>query len=211
MSPLPAPLAELVRKLDALGPRPSLIELAHAMEGSRLTADDVAPFVRANEQQYNRAPVVVREHYELLVMTWLPGQASVPHDHTGSICVMQVVQGEAAEGCYCVAPDGFVDLEYEEVVRAGDVTSGQDAGVHTVRNTSPGAGTLVTVHVYAPPLRDFRRFVPRPLPRSRRRATVSDDVPQVVIIGGGFSGTMTAAQILRRAVHAGAPFQVALV
>ena len=53
-----------------------------------------------------------REAYDLLVMTWLPDQASVPHDHSGSICAMQVVQGEAVEGCYQVAPDGYVDGRY---------------------------------------------------------------------------------------------------
>jgi hypothetical protein len=54
-------LLELVRKLDALGPRPSLIDLAHAIETSQLTPADVAPFMQTNPQSYNRAPVVVRE------------------------------------------------------------------------------------------------------------------------------------------------------
>jgi uncharacterized NAD(P)/FAD-binding protein YdhS len=206
MHTLDGRLLELVGKLDSLGPRPSLIDLAHAIEASQLTPADVAPFVQTNPRSYNRAPVVVREHYELLVMTWLPGQASVPHDHNGSTCVMRVMHGEATEGCHCVASDGFVDLEYEEVVRTGEVSAGQDAGIHTVRNASRAGETLVTVHVYAPPLRDFRRFVPRL--RSDRRRTIPDSVPTVVIVGGGFSGSMTAAQILHRT---GAPVHVSLI
>ncbi|MGJ0452107.1 MAG: FAD/NAD(P)-binding protein [Methylocystis sp.] len=201
-------LLELVRKLDALGPSPSLTDLAHTMKASQLTTADVAPFVRTNPQSDNRAPVVVRKHYELLVMTWLPGQASIPHDHDGSICVLQVVQGEAAEGCYRIATDGFVDLEYEETVRTGEVTAFGDAGVHTVRSASQIGETLVTVHAYAPPLRDFRRFVPRPSEPAGKRRPTSDDAPTVVIVGGGFSGSKTAAQILRRA---DAPLRVVLV
>ncbi len=75
---------------------------------------------------------------------------------------MQVLQGEASEGCWRVGPDGFADLEYEATVGRGEMTAWQDAGLHTVRNPSQGGTTLITVHVYAPPLKDFRRFVPRP-------------------------------------------------
>ncbi|MCI0601082.1 MAG: FAD/NAD(P)-binding protein [Beijerinckiaceae bacterium] len=205
-------LRNLVQKLDALGPRPSLIDLTHAVEMSRLTLADVAPYAQRNPKQYNRAPVVGRENYELLVMTWLPGQASVPHDHNGSICVMRVVEGTGAiEGHYRVAADGFADLEYEEAVRQGKVTACQDASVHAVRNASSAGQVLVTVHVYAPPLRDLRRFVPRSGGQGGRRQMVPDGIPTVVIVGGGFSGSMTAAQILRRAGRAGISINVALV
>lgn len=167
MQTLQGHLLDLVHKLDAVGPESSLAALARAMETTRLTPADVAGFVLPNPRTYHPASVALRDQYELLVMTWLPGQASVPHDHTGSICVMQVVEGTAVEGCYRTAPDGYVDLEYETTVRAGEVTSGQDAGVHTVRNPS-ASQVLVTVHVYAPPLKDFRKFVPRPAAARRR-------------------------------------------
>lgn len=211
MQALYGPLLGLVQKLDALGSRTSLSGLAQAMKTSQLTFADIAPYVLANPQGYNPAPVVVRENYELLVMTWLPGQMSFSHDHSGSICVLWVVRGEATEGRYRIAADGFVELEYEEVVRTGEVKAFQDASVHTVRNAPSSGETLVTVHAYAPPLRDIRRFVLRPEPRSTPRQAVLGIVPAVVIIGGGFSGSMTAAQLLRRAGRAGAPLRVAVV
>jgi uncharacterized NAD(P)/FAD-binding protein YdhS/predicted metal-dependent enzyme (double-stranded beta helix superfamily) len=204
-------MRDLVERLEALGPNPSLVQVAQAVETCRLDSADVAPFVRTNRQSYNRASVAVREHFEVLVMTWLPGQASVPHDHTGSICAMQVVEGEASEGAYRVAADGYADLEYETNVPQGQVTAGQDAGVHTVRNASTTGQVLVTVHVYAPPLRDFRRFVPRPLPASERQPATECDTPTVVVVGGGFSGSIAAAQILRRAASAGANVRVVVI
>ena len=113
MRPCSGRLLDLVGELDRLGKEPTLAALGHAMQRANLTPADVAAYVQPTVPNYNRVPVVVRDAYDLLVMTWLPGQASVPHDHSGSICAMQVVQGEATEGCYQVAADGYVDLEYE--------------------------------------------------------------------------------------------------
>lgn len=204
-------LAALVHKLDALGPAPSLVDLAEAMTSTQLTMADVTEFVLPNPRSYNRALVALRDQYELLVMTWLPGQTSVPHDHAGSICVMQVLQAAATEGSYQVANDGYVDLDYETVVPAGEITAGQDAGVHTVLNPASSRDVLVTIHAYAPPLRDFRRFVERPKAPTAQQAPERDDTPTIVVVGGGFSGSMTAAQILRTAAAEGVKTRVVVV
>jgi uncharacterized NAD(P)/FAD-binding protein YdhS len=144
-------------------------------------------------------------------MTWLPGQTSVPHDHAGSICAMQVLQGDAIEGSYRMADDGYVDFDYETVVRCGEITAGQDAGIHTVRNAADANEILVTVHAYAPPLKDFRRFVPRPTPPVAREKVSADEPATVVVVGGGFSGSMTAAQLLRKAKSTGVALRVVVV
>jgi uncharacterized NAD(P)/FAD-binding protein YdhS len=202
---------DLVRELDRLGKEPTLAGVGHAVQRVKLTLADVAAYVEPTARHYNRVPVVVREAYDLLVMTWLPGQGSVPHDHSGSICAMQVMQGEAIESCYHVAPDGYVDLQYESAVPCGDIEARQDAGVHTVRNASSNEEVLVTVHAYFPPLRDIRQFRPRPEPVGEFLRRDPPGMPAVVIVGGGFSGSMAAAQILRRASQAGLTVKVALV
>jgi uncharacterized NAD(P)/FAD-binding protein YdhS/predicted metal-dependent enzyme (double-stranded beta helix superfamily) len=193
MESLSSRLQSVVDQLDDLGSDTSLAGIARVLSDAALTAEDVAPFVRPTPSSYARVRVVRNERYELLVLTWLPGQASPPHDHTGSVCVLQVIEGTAIEAEFSVASDGYADLEYESGVATGEVSGGQDAGVHTVRNPSPSE-RLVTVHVYAPPLRDVRRYTPRPVPTPRR---VEPRVPTVVILGGGFCGAMTAANLLR--------------
>jgi uncharacterized NAD(P)/FAD-binding protein YdhS len=204
-------LLDLVKQLDTLGPRPTLVDTARALKEARLTLADVAAYVKPNPRSYNRSLVVLREAYEVLVMTWLPGQASVPHDHMGSLCAMQVVHGQAVEGCYHTAPDGYVDLQYETAAQSGEVMAGHDAGVHTIRNPSQTGELLITVHVYSPPLKDFHQFTPRPKPATDGRPNVPDDVPTVVVVGGGFSGSMAAAQLLRCVGQTGLPVRVALV
>jgi uncharacterized NAD(P)/FAD-binding protein YdhS len=203
-------LSELASKLDAITGKPTLIDLANSLGEAKITWADVEPYVKANPHSYNRATVVLRDRYELLVMTWLGGQSSVAHDHGGSICAMLTVRGTACEGNYSVAPDGYVDLEYETFFHAGEITAGEDAAIHTVSNPATGDDLLVTVHIYAPPLRDFRRFAaravaidPPTLPRSEK--------PVVAIVGGGFSGSASAAQILRQAKASGAPMRVVLL
>lgn len=200
-------LLALVHELDALGNEPTLAALGHALQGANLTLADVQAYVRPTPRTYNRVPVVVRAGYDLLVMTWLPGQASLPHDHSGSICATWIVQGEAVEGCYQIAPDGYVDLQYETPAGPGALLAGQDSSVHTLRNTSAHA-LLVSVHIYAPPLRDVRQFRQRPQPVT---GIYQSGPPTVVVVGAGFSGTMTAAQTLRKARRAGQPVRVVLV
>lgn len=204
-------LAQLIEKLDKMAPSPTLVDLAETLKSANLKLEDVAPFIQPNQRNYNRALVVLREHYELLVMTWLPGQASVPHDHAGSICIMQVLQGEAIEESFRIATDGYVDFDYETRVGSGEVTAGQDAGIHTVRNPSDASLPLVTVHLYAPPLKDFRRFVLRSESSGYDGESTNDELPTVVVVGGGFCGSMSAAQILRRAGIAGKRLRVVVV
>ncbi len=211
MQTLSGRLLDLVKHLDALGPRPALLDTARALREARLSPADLAAYVQPNPRSYNRALVVLREAYELLVLTWLPGQSSVPHDHMGSLCAMQIVQGEAVEGCYHVAPDGYVDLQFEQAIPCGEVAAAQDAGVHTVRNASQKGELLVSVHVYSPPLKDFHQFTPRPKRAGDSLPAAPAHPPTVVVVGGGFSGSMTAAQLLRGAAQANLALQVALV
>jgi uncharacterized NAD(P)/FAD-binding protein YdhS/predicted metal-dependent enzyme (double-stranded beta helix superfamily) len=210
---MPKPSAKLrllIEKLDALPSPPTLVDLAEAFAAVNVTLADVGEYVEGNPRAYNRALASLGEHYELLVMTWLPGQESVPHDHAGSICIMQVLQGDAVEGQFRVERDGYVDLDYECTVPCGEITAGEDAGVHVVRNPADARTPLVTLHAYAPPLRDFRRFIPRPADPSRP-AAAQESTPTIVVVGAGFSGSMVAAQILLRAKAAATSVRVMLV
>ena len=205
-------LGELVRRLDALGPKPTLAQVHAALSGTQISMSDAGPWIRIDPRRYHRGRVVLRDSYELLVMTWLPGQSSVAHDHGGSICGMQVVDGTATERSYCMEGDGRVRSVMQLHVPNGRTISGADFGIHSVHNLDQH-GTLVTVHVYSPPLRDFRRFAvheERPKPLRNESETVAA-VPSVCIIGGGFSGCVTAAHVLRSAAESGQRVAVHLV
>ena len=195
--PLSPALDKLIEALDGLGARPSLLDIAPLVGAAPLVAEDVAPFIRPNPRGYNRATVARRETYELLVMTWLPGQSSAPHDHGGSAGVFRVMKGAATESNCAIASDGYAESQYEEVHGPGALVAFHDAGVHTIRNDAGDSAILVTLHVYAPPLKGFHNFVARA--SASAHASRPSRTPAVAIVGGGFSGAMVAAQLLRAA------------
>lgn len=201
-------MARLIDALDSLGARPSLAAVDGAIQSADLAPNDFAPFVKEDPVRYHRARVVRRDSYELLVMTWLPGQASVPHDHGGSICSMRVLAGCAEERTYEMGADGFVQACRSERFECGTVTSGDDAAIHSVHHAGGEGGVMVSLHVYAPPLGDFRKFLERPAPAA---SSVADTTRVVAVIGGGFTGSMVVANLLARAKMDGRPLRVHLV
>ncbi len=195
-------LCQLIETLDRLGPQPCLASLLDLLERSPLTLEDVRPWVRPNPRRFSRARVIRREAYELRVMTWLPGQSGDPHDRGTSVEAMHVLAGTATQRTYQLARDGYLDPCLHLDLPAGSITGFHDAGIHSIDNRDEQM--LVTLHVYAPPLNHFRRFKVRP----QRAAPAS---ASVCVIGGGYSGVITAVQLLREARRARRPLTVHLV
>lgn len=206
-------LDELVARLVALGPTIDGTRAAPLLADGALTLDDVAPFVEESPHTYTRRRVARTEHFEMLVMTWRPGQGSGPHDHAGSLCALRVLRGAASETRFAPAPDGLVEPRSARPILEGEVTVDRSDGVHALVNDPSASELLVTLHVYAPPLPELRRFALRrsrealapAFARARRR-----DAPLVAIVGGGFSGTLTAAHLVRLATEAQRPLHVTL-
>lgn len=196
------PIERLLASLKALGDSPTAAGIRRALQHSGLGLADLAEFVRTDSRRYHRSRVAWTPAFEVLVMTWLPGQCSPPHDHGGSICAMRVIRGTALERTYQLADDGLVEASMEERIHQDRTVAGDDAGIHSVHNPETDGPPLVTLHVYAPPLDDYRRFVPRP-GRPVPGVQVTQETPDrsICIIGGGFSGVATAVQLLQ--AHAG--------
>lgn len=203
----------LVSALDALGAKPTMQAISARVQQHSMSPDDVARFVHEDQKRYYRWRVAIRPGYEVLVMTWRPGQASVPHDHAGSTCVLQIVQGRATERTYRLAGDGYVDETSCVHLEPGAVVAGNDSAIHSVHNDDASGRTMVSVHIYSPPLGEFKKFVARPADSipARVNVDVRDRVPSVCIVGGGFSGTMTAVNLLRNATQSFTPIRVVLL
>src|SRR5579883_644792 len=194
-------LATLVARLRALQGSPSAEEILDAVSRTAVTADAVSSFIAPTGVGYGRRRIVRTAQFEVLVMSFRPGQRTGPHDHGGAISVFRILAGKACETRYRQRADALVEPVGERSLEAGDI--GSDAGelIHEIRNDAANDTLLVSLHVYCPPLPELRRFAPArsgtPVPGPFLRAPTSG--AQVLgVIGGGYSGTMVLAQLARR-------------
>lgn len=182
------------------------------LAGSGIELEDVLPFVEESAQAYTRRRIARTDRFELLVMTWRTGQGSAPHDHAGSLCALKILSGGVHETRFVPAIDGLVDALPSDEIREGEVLVDQTGQVHALRNTR--AETLVTLHLYAPPLPELRRFCARVTGDALLPAFTRARDPRarvVAIVGGGFSGTLAAAHLVRLASAEQRPLHVVIV
>ena len=203
-------LKALVDGLEACGPALDRRRVASLLASSGVALADVSALVRPSDGGYTRARVARTEHFELLVLTWRPGQKSAAHDHGGSLCAFTVLGGAVRETRFAPSPDGLVVARSEGELREGEILADTSSEIHALEN-APDGELLVSLHVYAPPLPELRRYAVRSeraaLPVFTRRLA---SAPTVAIVGGGFSGTMVAANLVRRASEEDLPLHVVL-
>ncbi|MGA7343045.1 MAG: FAD/NAD(P)-binding protein [Terracidiphilus sp.] len=178
---------------------------------AKLDREEVASYIEQRADTYARRCVVRRENYEVLVLTWCPSQGSVAHDHSGSLCGLKVVQGSLTEQLFEEAPDGRVRKTSSNRLGPGDITIDPGAVVHSLANSLPGE-VLVTVHVYSPPLPEVRRYaVAEGLPPALFLRPARPDAKVIAIIGGGFTGLMAMANLIRFGNETDLPLHIVLM
>ena|SRR5581483_3078771 len=101
-----------------------------------------AHLLRYDPSQRFSALVESSEHFEIWLLSWLPGQSTDLHDHDGAAGAFTVVNGELTER---VVKDGSVVVH---TVSAGQSRVFGARYAHQVRND--GIDPAVTIHVYRP-------------------------------------------------------------
>lgn len=158
-------LRGLFDRLDRCPGPLSLADLHAEMSRAALSAEDLVPHAASDRAGYVRTLVHFAPHYEALVMCWLPGQHSPVHDHGGSACAVQVVEGRATEIAYHLRPDGLTEPTGTRVYHTGEVVCSKDEDIHSLGNlpvNGEPAGELVTLHIYSPHLIGSRKYAVAP-------------------------------------------------
>lgn len=205
-------LGWLLARLDALHSTVDETSARELLAQASLTPQEVARYIEPQPGSYARRAVVRKDEYELLVLTWMPGQGSVAHDHAGSLCGLKVVQGALEEQLYEAGPDGQVRPTAASRLGPSEITVDPGVIIHSLSNPADSGQILVTVHLYSPPLPEVRRYaVAEKPPAPAFVSQPQPDAPVIAIIGGGFTGTMTAANLLRRAQASTNPLHIVLI
>jgi cysteine dioxygenase len=151
-------LAPLVKYLNGLTARAPLGALEERLRALEITVEDVAEYVRFNEDHYLRNLVCSGEWYHLLVICWRSGQRSPIHDHAESTCGLRILKGTATETKFEMSPCALVKATFSRDLRPGEVAATQDADMHQMSNLQPEGRDLITLHIYSPPLHRMRTY-----------------------------------------------------
>ncbi|MGH9944255.1 MAG: cysteine dioxygenase [Pyrinomonadaceae bacterium] len=151
-------LTALAHKLLNLPRLPTQQQLDRWLRGLDFTPGELAPFLSFRAGTYVRHRVCRGELAEMLVLCWRPGQRTAIHDHNGSLGAIRVCEGELEEETFSFAPEGVVHPQTKSRRVRGEITGTDVPDVHRLGNSEGGGRDLVTVHIYAPPLKVIRTY-----------------------------------------------------
>jgi cysteine dioxygenase len=110
------------------------------------------PYIFFREETYGRNLVAKSDLYELILITWLPGQRTPIHDHSGSRCWTSILTGELAFKNYQLTQAGTMKaIGGVERQATGNFSYIDDEiALHSIANAS--SKPAVSIHLYAEPI-----------------------------------------------------------
>ncbi len=117
--------------------------------------------IHFHETMYSRNLICRTPRFDMLVLCWQPGQTSSVHDHCGSLNCTRVYRGQLTSRVFTIEdqpePGRFVlGPAEEEKVGPGGFATVDRGQIHQLANTSDEP--LVTIHVYAQPLKTMNVY-----------------------------------------------------
>ncbi len=151
-------LRALLQYLDSLTDRADLAVLAGLLKQLNISRADLAPACLFCEENYQRNIIKESPWYELVCLCWRSGQRTPIHDHQGSSCAFKVIDGTAMETRFEVTPSGLLSSTGSHDMAPGFICASHDADIHQVLNAQPAGLDVITLHIYSPPLKSFRKY-----------------------------------------------------
>jgi cysteine dioxygenase len=154
----PAQFEEICESLRLLTQPLTEDQIRALLESIAPCVSGLSQFARFSDTSYCRNRILRSEALDLLLLCWKPGQRTPIHDHSGSICGVHVVRGEALEIGFTPSGVGLMVPSDCKRLSAGDITVSRDSEAHMMANVASTSQDLVTLHCYSPPLDSMRIF-----------------------------------------------------
>jgi cysteine dioxygenase len=154
----PANFAEIHQSLRLLTQPLSEAQIRLLLASIAPHVSELSEFARFSDTSYCRNRILRSEALDLLLLCWKPGQRTPIHDHSGSICGVHVVRGEALEIGFTPSGVGLMVPTNCTRLSAGEITVSRDSEAHMMANVASTSQDLVTLHCYSPPLDSMRIF-----------------------------------------------------
>ena len=145
---LPLSLQNLVKAIEGLE-RFSVNAVRDCLRSVDLPREDLTPWERfehPGEDSYGRTMIWHGGHYEIMLMSWLPGDISAIHDHGFTQWGAVKVFGNAEHATFLVIDDEMQTLA-RTMVKSGEVLGVGHQLVHQMGNPLSGE-PFVSLHVY---------------------------------------------------------------
>jgi len=166
-------LQTLVERLGTLGPNDITMPGVQAIVGDGAIDDaSIRPFIGARADKYARRLVHRSRYFDIMVLTWAPGQFTPVHNHAGNCGWVRLVRGQISEETFQLVPGASLpeaNVANDPMGRGGCVglqptgsgvistigavaTADRQRAIHRLGNPSTTANDLtVTLHVYSLP------------------------------------------------------------
>ncbi|HEX8475741.1 MAG TPA: cysteine dioxygenase family protein [Pyrinomonadaceae bacterium] len=155
--PAHSSLGALIERLSALTQSPPLSEFNEWLQEVKVDAAELQPHVGFKSGTYARHLIFRSEFLELLVLCWKPGQRTPIHDHNGSYGAVRVLEGVLWETMFTLETHGLAYHSSREW-QSGHVTGADVPDIHQLGNPEVSGQDLITLHLYAPPLRAINTY-----------------------------------------------------
>ncbi len=151
-------IRELSNWLHTLNRRPGLSEIDARLSTLSPNTEAIERCIGYSQDGYQRNVISKNENYELVAICWSPGQETPIHDHVGSDCAFLIVSGTCTETVFETNDEGLATPILSREYKPGGICAAEEVDIHRISNESNE--NLINLHVYTPPLRDFKIYSP---------------------------------------------------
>ncbi|OCT14139.1 hypothetical protein A8709_25160 [Paenibacillus pectinilyticus] len=138
---------------------PSLDQLKEALQSIERNFTLVPDYKTEPTQfPYGRNVVYSSPHLEVIIIHIPASRATAIHNHGLSVGAACLVSGSLVNSIFTLDTEGYPVAQKDDFIQAGEYFTAPAEQIHQLNN--PFHEPAISIHVYTPPLREVRRYLP---------------------------------------------------